>query len=99
MELLVLIIGLMIATVLAIGVGDRIRLPYPVLMVILAAAAAFVPGFPEVQIDPELILPLFLPPLLFATALKTSWSLFRIRWRSILLLAVALVVVTTAAVA
>lgn len=99
MEIFAVIIGLMLATVLAVGIGDRIRLPYPVLMIIVAAGAAFIPGFPEVRIDPELILPLFLPPLLFATALKTSWSVFRVRWRSIVLLAIALVVLTTAAIA
>ncbi|MDJ0358020.1 Na+/H+ antiporter [Paenarthrobacter sp. PH39-S1] len=99
MEILALVVGLMLATVLMVGLGDRIRLPYPVLMIILSAGAAFIPGFPRVHIDPELILPLFLPPLLFAAALKTSWSVFRIRWRSIVLLAVALVVVTTATVA
>lgn len=96
---LAVVVGLMLATVLMVGLGDRIRLPYPVLMIILSAGAAFIPGFPQVKIEPELILPLFLPPLLFATALKSSWSVFRVRWRSIVLLAVALVVVTTATVA
>lgn len=96
---LVLIIGLMFATIIMVGVGDRLKLPYPVLMVIVSVAIAFVPGFPYVEIPPELILPLFLPPLLYATAMKTSWSVFRVRWRSILLLAVALVFLTVAIVA
>ncbi len=99
MIVLALVVGLMLATVLMVGLGDRIRLPYPVLMIILSAGAAFIPGFPQVKIEPELILPLFLPPLLFATALKTSWSVFRVRWRSIVLLAIALVVLTTVVVA
>src|SRR6185437_1112663 len=43
--------------------------------------------------------PLFLPPLLFATAQRTSWSLFRARWRAIVGLAIALVAVTITAVA
>jgi len=99
MELLSLIIGLLFATVLAVGLGERLRLPYPVLMLLLAAALTFIPGFPEAHIEPELILPLFLPPLLFATAQRSSWSVFRIRWRTILMFAVALVVVTVAFVA
>ncbi|WP_287932688.1 Na+/H+ antiporter [Arthrobacter sp.] len=99
MEQLVLIIGLLFATVVAVGLGDRLKLPYPVLMLILAVAMTFIPGFPDLRIDPELILPIFLPPLLFATAQKSSWSVFRVRWRTIILLAVALVVVSTAAVA
>ncbi|MGA7205804.1 MAG: Na+/H+ antiporter [Specibacter sp.] len=99
MEQLVLIIGLLFATVVAVGLGDRLRLPYPVLMLIMAGAMTFIPGFPDLRIDPELILPIFLPPLLFATAQKSSWSVFRVRWRTIILLAIALVVVTTAMVA
>lgn len=99
MEQLVLVIGLLLGTVVAVGVGDKLKLPYPVLMLLMAGAMTFIPGFPDLRIDPELILPIFLPPLLFATAQKSSWAVFRIRWRSIILLAVALVVVSTAMVA
>jgi NhaP-type Na+/H+ or K+/H+ antiporter len=100
MEVLVLVVGLMLGAVVLVGIGDRLRLPWPALMVVLGVAVALVPGLPDgVDIDPALILPLFLPPLLYATAQRTSWSVFRARWRSILLLAVALVVATIAAVA
>ena len=99
MDQLALIIGLLLATVVAVGLGDRLRLPYPVLMLILAASLTFIPGFPEMDIAPELILPIFLPPLLFATAQRSSWAVFRVRWRTLIMLAVALVVVSTAAVA
>ncbi|WP_284976317.1 Na+/H+ antiporter [Arthrobacter sp. efr-133-TYG-104] len=99
MDQLALIVGLLLATVVAVGLGDRLRLPYPVLMLLLAVALTFIPGFPEFEIAPELILPIFLPPLLFATAQKSSWAVFRVRWRTLLLLAVALVVISTAVVA
>lgn len=95
---LFILVGLMFATVLMVGLGAKLKLPFPVLMVILAVGVAFIPNFPYIEIEPALILPLFLPPLLYATAMKTSWSVFRIRWRSILLLAVALVVLTVVAV-
>jgi monovalent cation/hydrogen antiporter len=99
-EVLLLVVGLMLATVLVVGVGDRARLPWPALMVLLGVLVAAVPGLPDTfDLDPDLILPLFLPPLLFATAQRTSWALFRARWRSIALLAVALVAVTITAVA
>lgn len=98
-EQLILIVGLLFATVLAVGLGDKLKLPYPVLMLLMAGALTFIPGFPDLRIDPELILPIFLPPLLFATAQKSSWAVFRVRWRTILLMAVALVVVSTAMVA
>jgi CPA1 family monovalent cation:H+ antiporter len=99
-EILLLVVGLMLAAVVLVGVGDRLRLPWPALMVVLGVVVAFVPGLPDsFELDPDLILPLFLPPLLFATAQRTSWAVFRVRWRTIGFLAVALVAVTVAAVA
>src|SRR3954469_15188880 len=100
MEVLLLVVGFMLAAVVLVGVGDRLRLPWPALMVVLGLGVAFSPGLPDTfALDPDLILPLFLPPLLFATAQRTSWALFRSRWRSIAFLAVALVVATVATVA
>jgi len=99
MHELALIIGLLLATVMAVGLGDKLRIPYPVLVVLIALGAGFIPGIPELHLEPDLILPLFLPPLLFATAKKTSWSVFRIRCRSVILLAIGLVIVTVAVVA
>lgn len=62
-------------------------------------AIGFVPGLPDVQLDPDLVLLLFLPPLLYGAAFFTSLrELFR-AWRPIALLAVGLVVLTTFAVA
>jgi len=98
-EFLVLLIALLFGTVLMVGVGERLRLPYPVLMLLFAAALALVPGLPEIHIEPDLILPIFLPPLLFAAAQRSSWSVFRVRWKSLILLAVLLVAVTAFVVA
>lgn len=98
--MLLVVVGLMLAAVVLVGVGERVRLPWPALMVVLGAGVALVPGLPDAfVVEPDLILPLFLPPLLFATAQRTSWALFRARWRTIALLAVALVLVTVTAVA
>ncbi|MDN5795029.1 MAG: cation:proton antiporter [Intrasporangium sp.] len=99
MDTLVTIIALLGGTAVVVGVAERIHLPYPVLMLIAAAGVSLMPWVPALVIDPELILPLFLPPLLYATAQRTSWSVFRTRWRSLVLLAVALVVVTVTAAA
>lgn len=99
MTTLLMVIGFGAATSIVVGIGQKVRLPWPALMVVIGIAGAFIPTFAEVTIEPDLILPLFLPPLLFAAAQKTSWALFAIRWRSILGMAVALVGVTVAAVA
>jgi monovalent cation/hydrogen antiporter len=97
--ILALIVGLGLATVLLVEVGDRFGVPYPVLVLLLGAAVAIVPGIPSPKLDPELILPVFFPPLVFASVRRISWPMVRARRRTILSLAVALVVATTVAVA
>jgi monovalent cation/hydrogen antiporter len=93
-----LVLGMMLATVLLVGVGERIRRPYPVLVLLLGAVVALLPGMPRLRIDPNLILPLFLPPLIFAAAQRITWRLLWDRRRSVVLLAGVLVLVTVVAV-
>lgn len=95
---LIVVLALMLATVLTVGVGDRVGLPWPVLLLLVTTAAMFLPGMPTVDVDPHLILPLALPPLLWALARRTSWGMFRDQWKSILSLSVMLVIVTVAVV-
>jgi monovalent cation/hydrogen antiporter len=93
------VLGMMLATVLLVGVGERISRPYPVLVLLVGVVLALLPGIPRLHINPNLILPLFLPPLIFAAAQRTSWrKLWELR-RSIVALALVLVLVTIAAVA
>src|SRR5699024_4964441 len=99
MTTLLMIIGFGAATSVVVGLGQRLRLPWPALMVLIGIAYGFTPNFDDITIEPELILSLFRPPLLFAAVQKTSWALFAIRWRTILGMAVAFVGVTAAAVA
>lgn len=99
MEALVVIVALLLLTVIVVGVGDRLGLPWPALLTIIAAVAVFVPYVPEFELNDELILPLFLPPLLWALARRTSWVMFKERLRTIIGFSVLLTVVTVAAVA
>ncbi|TDC70766.1 Na+/H+ antiporter [Streptomyces hainanensis] len=96
---LTLLFVLGLGAVLTVPLGDRLAMPPPVLMTLLGGVLAVLPWVPNVDIPPELILPLVLPPLLYAAAQRTSWRQFLGNIRPILLLAVALVFVTTAAVA
>jgi CPA1 family monovalent cation:H+ antiporter len=89
---------LVVAAALAVA-AERLEIPYPILLVIGGLGLAFIPGLPTVKIHPELVLLLFLPPLLFAAAWFTSWRDFAANRRPIALLAIGLVVVTTTAVA
>jgi Na+/H+ antiporter len=93
------VLGMMLATVLLVGVGERFSRPYPVLVLLVGVLLALLPGIPRLHIDPSLILPLFLPPLIFSAAQRTSWRrLWELR-RSIIALSLVLVLVTIVAVA
>jgi monovalent cation/hydrogen antiporter len=81
------------------GVARRTGIPAPFVLVLAGLAASFVPGVPEVELDPHLVLVLVLPPLLYAAALSTAYADFGDNLRPIGLLSVGLVLVTTAAVA
>ncbi len=86
-----------ILAVLAVGslISQRVRAPGPVILAILGAGVSFIPWLPREPLDPDMILYLFLPPLLYAGAFEASWTDFR-RWlRPILMLAVGLVLFTT----
>ncbi|MEU9996307.1 Na+/H+ antiporter [Streptomyces sp. NPDC050848] len=99
MDQLALLFLLLLGAVLTVPLGDRLGLPAPVLMTVIGVVLAFLPFVPNVDIPPDYILPLVLPPLLYASVQRTSWRQFAANRRPIFLLAVALVFVTTAAVA
>lgn len=94
-----LLLLLLLGAVVTVPLGERLGLPAPVLMTLAGVAMAFIGFVPNVDIPPEIILPALLPPLLYASVQRTSWRQFAANRRPIFLLAVALVFVTTAAVA
>ncbi|MFE4646775.1 cation:proton antiporter, partial [Streptomyces sp. NPDC056730] len=99
MDQLALLLVLLLGAVVTVPLGERLGLPSPVLMTLVGIVLALLPFVPNVQVPPDFILPLLLPPLLYAAVQRTSWRQFTANVRPILLLAVALVFVTTAAVA
>ncbi|MCZ2526491.1 Na+/H+ antiporter [Streptomyces sp. HB2AG] len=99
MDQLALLFVVLLAAVCMVPLGERLGLPSPVLMTLFGGVLALLPFVPDVEVPPDLILPLVLPPLLYSAAQRTSWRQFAANVRPILLLAVALVLVTTAAVA
>jgi len=96
---LALLFVLLLGALISVPVGDRFGLPAPVLMTLLGIVLAVLDFVPNVDIPPELILPILLPPLLYAAVRRTSWRQFTANKRPIFLLAVALVFVTTLSVA
>ncbi|MYT27853.1 Na+/H+ antiporter [Streptomyces sp. MspMP-M5] len=99
MDQLALLFVLLLGAVVMVPLGDRLGLPSPVLMTLAGAVLALLPFVPNVQVPPEYILPIVLPPLLYAAVQRTSWRQFTANLRPIFLLAVLLVFATTAAVA
>ena len=91
---LTLLLVLFLATVVLAPVADRLRVPYPAVMLVFGMALALLPAVRVPELDAGLLLPLILPPLLFAAARRTSWREFLDNRRAIGLLAVALVAVT-----
>ena len=89
---------LIVVATLAI-LAKKVDVPYPVLLVIGGLALGFVPGLPAVQLDPDLVFLFLLPPLIWPAAVFTSWRDFRANLNPILLLAIGLVLLTTAFVA
>ena len=80
-------------------IASRLRIPSAILLVLAGAFLAIIPGLPAVELDPELVLLLVLPPILYTSAVSMSWSEFRFNLRPITLLAFGCVVFTTLAVA
>jgi CPA1 family monovalent cation:H+ antiporter len=79
--------------------ADRVRLPYPVLLVLAGIGLGLVPELPPVVLAPDLVFFVFLPPLLYAAAWNTSWPDFKAARRPIGLLALGCVLFSTTLVA
>ena len=94
-----LLAALLAAALLLLALSQFLRVPYPILLVLGGVAIAFVPGAPQVQLQPDLVLVAVLPPLLYGAAYFTSLRELRANVRPIGLLAIGLVLTTMLAVA
>ena len=91
---------LLLCFVVLFGIFARkLSTPYPIVMVLGGLALSFVPGIPHIELNPDLIFLIFLPPLLYSSAWNTSWRDFKANLVTILLLAFGLVGFTVAGVA
>ncbi|MFI9406801.1 Na+/H+ antiporter [Nocardia sp. NPDC052316] len=86
-------------TILAQPLGRRLGVAPAVLMTVFGCVLALIPAVPDVRVAPDLILPLLLPPLLYAAARRTSWRTFAQNWSAIALQAFGLVIATAVVVA
>lgn len=96
---LLLILGLLFAVFLLVMLAQRIRIAYPIFLVIAGLGISFMPGVPQLHLEPDLIFLIFLPPLLYEAAWYTSWNDFWKWKRPIALLAFGLVFLTSSVIA
>src|SRR5438445_11558250 len=89
-----LILICLVAVALLALVARKIRVPYPILLTCGGVLLALVPGLPAIQLEPQLVFNLFLPPLLYPAAVFTSWRDFRMNLRPVLTLAIVLLLCT-----
>ncbi|HEU5156832.1 MAG TPA: Na+/H+ antiporter [Streptosporangiaceae bacterium] len=92
------LLALPVAAVAVAALARRFGLAAPLVLVVAGLVAAALPGMPEVQLDPEFVLYVFLPPLLFVAASESSYYNLRENVGPIALLSVGLVLFTTLAV-
>src|SRR5215510_13102764 len=95
-QILVLLLVVVAAVAL---VAARLKIPPAILLVLTGVVLALVPGLPAVELAPELVLLLILPPVIYSSAVAMSWREFRFNLRPIALLAIGCVVFTSGAVA
>lgn len=81
------------------AIADKIKLPYPIILISAGIAIGFIPTLPKVEIDPEIIFLLFLPPLLYDAAFNISFAQFKTNINTISTLAISLVFITVLGVA
>lgn len=90
--------------ILAIMVGfsvwaEKIKVSYPILLIVVGVALGFIPAMPHVEINPEIVFLIFLPPLLFDAAFNISFPDFMTNLNTISTLAISLVFITVAGIA
>lgn len=81
------------------AIADKIKIPYPVLLIIVGIAIGFIPSLPSIDLNPEIIFLIFLPPLLYDAAFNISFKEFKTNISTISTLAITLVFLTAIGIA
>lgn len=99
MENYSIVIFIMAIMIMLSAMADKIRLPYPVLLITAGIGIGFIPTLPNITLNPEVVFLIFLPPLLYDAAFNISPEEFRTNFNTIGTLAIGLVFITAAAIA
>jgi CPA1 family monovalent cation:H+ antiporter len=98
-DVLITVLVVLVAIAILFEIARRVGVPYPSLIVMGGLGLAFVPGLPRIALEPELVLFVFLPPLLFGAAVATPLRDLRANLAPIARLSIGLVLFTMAIVA
>lgn len=92
-------IAVLLSVMILVMIGQKLKVAYPIFLVIAGLLVSFIPGMPQIEIEPDLVFLIFLPPILFEAAWFTSWQDFH-KWRKqIFSMAFGLVFLTSIVVA
>ncbi|HTD36241.1 MAG TPA: Na+/H+ antiporter [Candidatus Limnocylindrales bacterium] len=94
-----LFVALLLAAIPLVGIARRWNVPSPIVLVLGGLVLGFVPGLPQIVLDPDLVLLIFLPPLLYWESITAPTDEMRANWRTIWPLALGLTIATIALVA
>ena len=91
-----IVLGLLVVMALLLALAHKLQIAYPILLVlgglVVGLIAWLIPGFPSIELEPELILLLFLPPIIQSASFFTPLRDFKSNIRPIGLLAIGLVI-------
>lgn len=96
---IIISIAVLLSVMILVMIGQKLKVAYPIFLVIAGLLISLVPGMPHIEIEPDLVFLIFLPPILFEAAWFTSWQDFH-KWRKqIFSMAFGLVFLTSIVVA
>lgn len=98
-DYLILVSGLILAVLILVMVGQKLKISYPIFLVIAGLLISLIPGLPHIRMNADLVFLIFLPPILYEAAWYTSWHDFWKWRRPISLMAFGLVFFTSVVVA
>ncbi|MDR0790639.1 MAG: cation:proton antiporter [Bacteroidales bacterium] len=93
------VIILLLLAIFLSPIASKMKIPYPVVLLLAGIAVGFIPNYEPIEINPEVVFLIFLPPMLFDAAIHTNVIDFRHNFTTISLLAIGLVFLTTTAIA
>ena len=98
-DLEIFLAGLFVLVAVLNAVAQRLSVPYPIVLVLGGLVLGALPGIPNIELDPALVLVIFLPPLLYSASVFADLQALRANLRPILMLSIGLVLATIAIVA